>query len=168
MDLDFKQHIPTDFAPSSRVWIYQANRLLRIHEALELEELLASFIPSWNSHGTPVKGYANLFFGKFLVFMADESATGVSGCSTDSSVAVVKKAAQAFGVDFFDRQQLNFIVKDKIEPIPLTQFSYAFENGLLDKDTLYFNNIVLTKEAWERDWIIPVSQSWLANRMPAI
>ncbi len=45
---------------------------------------------SWNSHGDPVKGYANLFFGQFIILMADETASMVSGCSTDSSVRLIK------------------------------------------------------------------------------
>src|SRR6188768_3241739 len=118
MDLDIQQHLPDNFDDNSRVWIYQSSRLFFMSEALEMEELFNDFIKSWNSHGTPVKGYANLFFGRFIVFMADETATGVSGCSTDSSVRLVKDIEAKYHVNMFDRQTLAFIVKDKIELIP--------------------------------------------------
>ncbi|MEO7444219.1 MAG: hypothetical protein ABIT96_12720 [Ferruginibacter sp.] len=168
MDLDYISHVPENFLPESRVWVYQCDRLLRISEALELEEMFEKFIPAWNSHGTPVKGFANLFFGKFIVFIADEKASKVSGCSTDSSVALVRKAEKLFKVNFFDRQILNFIVKDKIEAIPLSQFSYAIQNGHLQPGTLYFNNTVLNLEDWRKNWIIPIDQSWLAAKMPVV
>ena len=165
MDLNFQQHLPTDFHDSSRVWIYQSSRLFLISEALEMEDILQEFVHNWNSHGTPVKGYANLFFGRFIIFIADETAAGVSGCSTDSSVRVIKTIESKFKVDMFNRQSLAFIVKDKIEYIPLSQLSYAFENKFVDEETLYFNNTVLTKKQLEDNWIIPVKNSWLIKQL---
>src|SRR6202000_1314129 len=133
--------LPAGFAGSSRVWIYQASRLFFLSEALEIEKMLEAFAESWNSHGTPVKGYANLFYGQFIVLMADETASGVSGCSTDSSVRLIKEIEQRFGVAMFDRLNLAFWIKDKVQMIPMTQVPYALENGFLDGESLYFNNI---------------------------
>src|SRR5688572_14687946 len=127
MDLDIKQHLPGHFNDNSRVWVYQSSRLFLISEALEMEDMLSAFVSQWHSHGKAVKGFANLFFGRFLVFMADETATGVSGCSTDSSVRLVQQIEKKYNVDMFDRQALAFIIKDKVEVIPLSQFNYAIE-----------------------------------------
>src|SRR6202789_1046348 len=142
MNAHHNELLPEDFAGDSRVWIYQSPRLFFLSEALQIEELLEAFVRDWKSHGTPVKGYANLFFGQFIVLMADESATGVSGCSTDSSVRLIKEIEQKFNVQLFERQTLAFIVKDKIQLLPLSQLSYAVENNFIDGDTLYFNNLV--------------------------
>jgi hypothetical protein len=165
MNLDFQSHIPEDFNDDSRVWIYQSNRLFFISEALEMEEMLNDFATNWKSHGADVKGYANLFFGQFIVIMADETATGVSGCSTDSSVHLIKSIEEKYKVNMFDRQSLAFIVKDKIQILPLNQLEYAVENNFVNADTLYFNNTVLTKKEMLEKWIIPVKESWLAKRL---
>lgn len=161
----WQTHVPADFAPDSRVWIYQANRRLGIGEALRIEPLLEDFVANWKSHGAPVKGFANLFFGQFLVLMADETATGVSGCSTDSSVRLVKELEQLLNISFFDRLMLAFLVKDKIEMLPMAQLNYAFEKGYLTGDSIYFNNLVQTKAEWLERWMLPVKESWLASRM---
>lgn len=168
MNLDYQQYIPADFHDSSRVWIYQSSRLFTISEALDIEPLLQEFTASWNTHGTPVKGYANLFFGQFIVLMADETVTDVSGCSTDSSVRVIKKIESLLKVDLFNRQSLAFIVKDKVEVLPMPQLTYALENGFITGDTLYFNNLAATKKDLLNNWIIPAKQSWLAARIPAL
>jgi len=165
MNLQYQHLLPEDFAPESRVWIYQSSRLLTLSEALETEEKLQAFCADWHAHGAGVKGYGNLLFGRFLVLMADESETTVSGCSTDSSVRFVKALGQGFSVDFFNRQQLAFVVKDKIEVLPLNQVNYAVEHGFINGDTLYFNNVVTTKQALENGWIIPVKHSWLASKI---
>jgi hypothetical protein len=164
MNIDIKEHIPEDFADSSRVWIYQSSRLFLMSEAFEMEDMLNAFVANWKSHGDEVKGYANLFFGQFIVLMADESATGVSGCSTDSSVRLIKEIEQKFNVQLFERQTLAFIVKDKIQLLPLSQLSYAVENNFIDGDTLYFNNLVLTKKELLEKWIIPAKESWLGKK----
>lgn len=165
MNLDFQSHIPEDFNDNSRVWIYQSSRLFFISEALQMEDMLNDFVKSWNSHGDPVKGYANLFFGQFIILMADESATGVSGCSTDSSVRLIKSIEKKFNVQLFERQNLAFVVKDKVQLLPLNQLEYAVENNFINANTLYFNNTVLTKKELLEKWLIPVKESWLAKRV---
>lgn len=164
MQFEYQHLIPEEFHPSSRVWIYQSSRLFLISEALQIESMLNDFVQSWNSHGTPVKGYANLLFGQFVVLMADETATGVSGCSTDSSVRLIKEIETTFKVSMFDRQTLAFLVKDKIQTLPMSQVPYALENGFIDSGTVYFNNLVLDKSSLLSQWMIPVADSWLAGK----
>jgi hypothetical protein len=165
MNLDYHDHIPVDFADSSRVWIYQSSRLFLISEAFEIEDMLKEFTATWKSHGDEVTGYANLFFGQFILLMADESNTGVSGCSTDSSVRLIKAIEERFNVQLFDRQSLAFIIKERVQLLPMNQLNYALENNFIDGDTLYFNNTVLNKKELFEKWIIPVKDSWLAKRL---
>jgi hypothetical protein len=165
MNLEYKYLLPGSFSKDSKVWVYQGSRLLTLSEALKAEELINKFCAEWRSHGADVDAYGNLFFGQVLVLMADETKAGVSGCSTDSSVRFVKELGQALSIDFFDRNHLAFIVKDKIQLLPLNQLSYAFQNSFITADTLYFNNTVLNKEQLENNWIIPIKNSWLANRL---
>lgn len=165
MNLDYQYLLAKDFHPGSRVWVYQASRLFSLHEALSIEEQLHAFAEQWKSHGTPVKGSGYLFFGQFIILMADETATGVSGCSTDSSVRFIKEIEQQYGVSLFDRTTLAFIIKDRVQLLPLSQLQYAVDNGFITGSTLYFNNLVQTKEELEENWIVPVKDSWLAKRL---
>lgn len=165
MNIQFQEQVPGHFNDSSRVWIYQASRLFLMNEALQVEEMLERFVAQWMSHGETVKGYANLFFGQFIVLMADETSTSVGGCSTDSSVRVIKEIEQKFNVPLFDRQMLAFVVKDKIQLLPLSQLNYAVQNDFINGDTLYFNNNILNKKELLLNWIIPVKESWLAKRI---
>ncbi len=165
MNFEYKHLLPENFNDASRVWIYQSSRLFFISEAIQIEDLMQDFLKKWNTHGTPVKGYANMLFGQFIILMADETAAGVSGCSTDSSVKLIKQIEEIFKVDMFNRQNLAFVIKDKIQTIPLSQFNYALENGFITPETIYFNNVVLDKKDFENKWMIPVKDSWLANKM---
>ncbi len=165
MDFKYQHLIPEDFHSTSRVWLYQSNRLFTLPEALKIESLLNSFVEQWKSHGVQVKGYANLLFGQFIVIIADETITGVSGCSTDSTMHIIKQIDQQFKVTLFDRLTLAFIIKDKIQLLPLAQLKYAAENKFIDMDTLYFNNTITSKEELLYKWMIPLKESWLASRI---
>lgn len=165
MNLAYQHLLPADFAPDSRVWVYQSSRMFSMGEALQIEDLLNHFVATWKSHGSPVKGFGTLFFGQFVILMADERATGVSGCSTDSSVRLIKEIEQLYNVAMFDRQNLAFVHDQKIQLLPLSQLQYAVENGFIQADTPYFNNLVQTKTELSESWIIPVKNSWLASRI---
>ena len=165
MKLDYKNLIDPNLHADSRVWVYQANRIFSLQEALAIEEILNEFADQWKSHGVPVKGAAYLFFGQFIILIADETATGVSGCSTDSSVRMIKDIEKRFGVNLFDRTTLAFVVKEKVQLLPMGQLQYAIDNGFISGNTPYFNNLVQTKEELETRWILPLKDSWLAQRI---
>ena len=165
MNLNYKDLLPTDFSPLSRVWIYQSNRRFSINEALVVEGLLNNFSEEWKSHGDQVKGAAFLFFGQFIIVIADESNVKVGGCSTDGSVRFIKEIEKQFNVSLFDRNSLAFVVKDQIQILPLSQLNYAISNEFISLDSLYFNNLVLTKQELENNWIVPIKESWLSKRI---
>lgn len=164
MNLAYKHLLPTDFDPSSKTWVYQSNRRFTLSEVIELEEMLKDFSKEWNSHGVGLKNFVSVFFGQFIILMADDTHTHVGGCSTDSSQRFLKKVEEKFRVSLFDRQTLAFAVKDEIQLLPLNQLAYAIENNFLTSDTLYFNNTVLSKSDLENNWIIKVKDSWLAGK----
>ncbi|MEO5648374.1 MAG: hypothetical protein ABIR03_00460 [Ginsengibacter sp.] len=168
MNINFQDLIPQDFDENSRVWIYQSHRSFTVNEAVHIEELLENFSKEWNSHGDSVKGYANLFFGQFIIIMADETYTKLGGCSTDSSLRLIKSIEQDFQVQLLDRQLLAFIVKERIQLIPMEKINDALENKIISPDTLYFNNTILTKKELFYHWIIPIKESWLSGRIPAL
>jgi hypothetical protein len=165
---DYKELLPADFAKESRVWIYQSNRPFTVAEAIQAEEMLNGFVSTWHSHGETVKGFGALLFGQFIVLMADETGAGVSGCSTDSSVRIIKEIERALQVRLFDRVMLAFLIEDRIQLFPLSRLTYALENGSMDEHTLYFNNTIHTKAELESKWIIPIKDSWLARKLKKI
>ena len=168
MNLNYQYLIPADFDENSRVWVYQSNRKFDVNESLEIEDILQNFCKAWNSHGSSVKGYANLFFGQFIVVMADESLTKVGGCSTDNSVRLIKSIEQDFDVQLTDRMLLAFIINERIQLLSMEEINLALEDTYISGITLYFNNTILTKKDLMTKWIIPLRDSWLAKRIPAI
>lgn len=167
MNVHFQESIPNEFDNNSRVWVYQSNRNFSTQETIQLKEELQGFAKEWNSHGSPVNSYADLFFDRFIIMMADEKIVKVGGCSTDSAFNFIKNTERDYKVKLLDRQTLAFIVKEKIQLIPLSQVNYSIEHEVITPDTLYFNNTILTKKELLNNWIIPLKDSWLAQRIPS-
>jgi hypothetical protein len=65
----------------------------------------------------------------------------------------------------FDRLALAFIVKEMVQILPMPQLNYSVEQGFITAETLFFNNVVLTKEELDYNWIIPAKNSWLAKKI---
>jgi len=164
MNLEYAHLIPEDFHPESKVWIYQCSRMFGMIEALKIEDTLNSFVADWKSHGAPVKGFATIFFGRFIVLMADETVATIGGCSMDNISRMIKSIEDEYKVSLLDRQTLAFVIKDKVELLPLQQIQYGIDNNFIDADTLYFNNLVMNNEQLKNNWIQPVKMSWLGKR----
>jgi len=159
------QLLPPGFAPDSRVWVYQSSRPFSEQEEKEIKEQLYHFYAQWQAHGVPVKGWAGLLFRRFIVMMADETEVGVSGCSTDSSVRVIKSIERQYEVNMFDRLSITFLVKGQPEVLPLNQVQYAIDKGFINGRTLLFNNLVSTQQELLNNWLQPLEDSWLKTRV---
>lgn len=164
MNLEYKHLLNPLFPAQSKVWVYQCSRQFSIDEALQLEDILHTFSAAWKSHGAPVKSEAYLFFGRFIIIMANEDFNAVGGCSTDSLMHFIQKIEQDFNVQLLDRTILAFVVQDKIEVLPMAQLKFAIEKGYITPDTLFFNNAVTSRQQLEDNWLIPVKNSWIQAR----
>jgi len=157
--------IPSDFPDTSRVWIYQGSRPFIEKEENEINEQLEHFYTQWQAHGKPVKGWAKLLFKQFIVIIADQAITEVSGCSIDDSARIIKSLERQYSVNFFDRMTLTFLIDGKAQMLPFGQVQYAIDKGFINQETLVFNNIATTKKELLETWLVPLNKSWLADKV---
>lgn len=162
---ELQKYLPQDYTDTAKVWVYQANRNLEEREVIEIQEQMDQFTMQWESHGLPVQGFGRVFFGNTLIFIADEEKSGVSGCSTDGMVRVVKSIERQYQINLFDRMLLMFYVKEKYQRLPMNQVQYAIDEGYLQKDTLYFDVSVHTYAQLRDRYVIPISESWIAAQV---
>jgi hypothetical protein len=157
--------LPNDFHPDSRIWIFQSERYLSAQDIQDIDELLQPFIARWKSHGDRVKGYATILYNRFILLMADESETLVSGCSTDGAIHIIKEIENKFQLQLFNRLNLAFLVNENLIQLPVAEVPQAIRDGRLQPLTPYFNNTVLTKQEFETNWLIPLESSWLKSKI---
>jgi hypothetical protein len=149
-----------DLPASSRVWVYAADRELSASERAVISLRCTQFASQWNAHKVKVTGAAALIHNRFIVFVADERTVGVSGCSIDSTVHVVRELGASLGVNFFDRFYTCYIADGAVLGCTQAMFSELYESGVLTDDTLVFQPLVNTLAELRNHWLKPLRDSW--------
>lgn len=145
---------------TSRVWIYQSSREFSSNEVESLRFELKAFAKSWVSHNQLLVAYAELLYNRFIVLVVDESYVGAGGCSIDTSVAFLKNLENRYGVELFDRQTFAWIENNEIKTLPKEEFAALYKKGIVNDETLVFDNLVSSKSEFEGAWIKPLAKSW--------
>ncbi|MGB0862223.1 MAG: hypothetical protein ACPGXZ_04860 [Saprospiraceae bacterium] len=151
-------------ADTSRVWIYQSNQAFSAAQAQEIQLKIKAFCKSWVSHSNQLKADGALVHNRFVVLSVDESQAGASGCSIDKSVHFIKGIEQTFGVNMFDRMLFAYQNQaGEVKTASSMQFSELYKDGLINDDTLVFDNLVKTKADFQQKWLKPLKDSWHAR-----
>lgn len=144
--------IPFDQLPdNARLWSYQSDRKLTATEKAWIEEVLPPFLKDWAAHGAKLNAYGTVLGDYHLILVVNEDQANASGCSIDSSVRFIKHLEKELGVSFFNR--LKMLVDNGKEEF----FTSYAELDQLNRDTLVYNNMVMTVGEWKKSWKVPVS-----------
>jgi len=147
-------------AESSRVWVYQSNRILNDTEVNEINKMAQHFVPSWDAHGALLSANIMVFHNLFIVISVDENVAQISGCAIDKSVGFIKRIEQQLNINLFDRMAVAYQKDNAIEICSINQFQELINQGIVNAQTIDFNNIVTTKKEFENNWNIPLHKSW--------
>ncbi len=152
----------------SRVWIYASTGKLNPLQSTDVQNLLDGFAKSWTSHQQQLNAKAALVKSHFLVFMVDESAAEISGCGIDKSVQLVKEIEQKTGLSFFNRLNIHLAHENEVLVFNKHQLEKAVEEGLVDENTLFYDNLVQTKKDFDENWLKPVNKSWIWSKIKTL
>src|SRR5690606_31771908 len=137
------------FSPQSRVWVYQSNRAFNNEEVQNIQQKLDDFTMQWKAHGHQLTAKAEVLYNFFIVFFVDEASAGVTGCSIDSSVRIIKDLEQTYDIDLFNRFNIAYKVDDKIVVTDKEDFETLVNIKAIGPKTVVFNNLVQTLQEFE-------------------
>jgi hypothetical protein len=149
---------------NSRVWVYQSNKAFSDADVVALRQKIQEFVDQWLSHNVQVQGWGDVKYNRFVVLAVDESHEAPSGCSIDSSMALIKAIESEWGVNMLDR--FNFAYKvdaDTVDSADKADFAKLYSSNKINLDTIVFNNLVATKADLESKWEVALGNSWHAN-----
>ncbi|RBQ10128.1 ABC transporter ATPase [Pedobacter miscanthi] len=148
------------FSPQSRVWIYQSDRKFTSTEENEILNKLAAFTNQWKAHGNELLAKAEIRYGFFIIITVDESQAGVTGCSIDSSVRLIKEIEQEYHVDLFNRFNMAYKVNGEVVVNNKEDFETLVNIKQVTLETIVFNNMVQNLAELETKWEVPFQNSW--------
>lgn len=150
---------------SSRVWIYQADRLLTTNEVNAVNESGAQFVANWAAHGSALEAAVEVLHNLFVVVAVDEQVANATGCSIDKSVYFVQELGKNLGVDFFNRINLAVEVAGNLELMSITKVQEGIKNGRLNEQSFCYNNTIQTLGELNSNWRVPIKVSWVAGQV---
>ncbi|PTT03735.1 ABC transporter ATPase [Pedobacter sp. HMWF019] len=148
------------FSPQSKVWVYQSDREFSSTEVAAIQQQLNAFTEQWKAHGHQLKAKAEVIYNFFIVITVDEASAGVTGCSIDASVRVLKDIEQTYKVDLFNRFNMAFKIDGRVAVNNKEDFETLVNIKKIGPKTIVFNNLVQTLEEFETKWEVPFEKSW--------
>ena len=145
---------------NAKVWVYQSSREFDVSETNTITGLINDFVVQWSSHSRKVTADGAVFYNRFVALTADESAFDVSGCSIDSSVNFIRQLEQKFNTNFFDRMTVAYLDGDLVKTADRETFQQLLDKGVVNENTIVFNNLVSDLNELRLNWKIPFTKSW--------
>lgn len=155
MYIEFK-----DLPGDSRIWIYQSDRKFSDDEVAEITEKTKAFVSQWAAHGSGLSAGFEMRHNRFIIIGVDQSEVHASGCSIDASVAFIQTLEKEYDVDLLDKMNVTYYTGPYIAHKSLIDFREMAKKKAVSPKTIVFNNIVSTKEEYEKEWEVPASDSW--------
>lgn len=152
-----------NISENSRVWIYQANRILTQEEEIAILQMLNNFTAEWLAHGHALAAIGEVLHHQFIILSVDEQVAGATGCSIDKSVNLMKEIEQKFKLNLFDRFRIAFRQDQEVINCSREEFETLIKSGRVNKNTLVFNNLIINRNELETAWEIPLKDSWHAQ-----
>lgn len=103
------------FPPQSKVWVYNADRILNDNETFNIQSEINLFTDKWQAHGMELKAAGKMVYNNILILVVDETVEAPSGCSIDSSVHFIKTFNDKYGVNFLNRNYVVILKDNKVE-----------------------------------------------------
>ena len=150
----------TKLPDEARIWIYQSNRRFNSEEVPEIKNKIEGFLSQWTAHQSALEAGYEVPYDRFIVLGLNQSLVAASGCSIDASVHFIQSIEASYGVDLLDRMNVTFRQGEYISFKSLVDFRQMAKARSISKNTIVFNNLVDTKEAYCNAWEVPASESW--------
>jgi hypothetical protein len=151
-----------DLDPGSKVWIFQSENVLTDSQEVAIKEQLFEFLQEWTAHNAQLYTSGDILHHRFIVIMVDERYQGASGCSLDKMTHFIQYMEHKYGITLLDRMTVAYESSNsgEIATAPLNQLGEMAKAGVIQPETIVYNNLVKTKAEFEQDWKTKIKDSW--------
>lgn len=158
----------TKLPSSSRTWIYASNRTFTWEETERISARLLNHCNAWNAHGTQLETSFTILEHRFIVLGVNQDAHAPSGCSIDSSVAILRQLETELNLQLLDAARVNFrrTETELIEELPLLEFKKAVRNGELPPTAVVYQTNLTSIQQLDNEFAVPLTDSWAGAFLP--
>ncbi len=147
----------------SRLWVYQADRSFNEEEMQFVLQNGKVFVENWTAHNKALNASIEIKYDQFIVLAVDETNASATGCSIDKSVHFIKSLENELKINLLDKSKIAFLKGNEVVLEKLPSIKSKVESDEISADLMTFNNIVTTREEFDKNWLIPAAKSWMGK-----
>ncbi len=147
----------------SKVWMYQADRLLTDQDKKVIYEIAEVFLNQWESHNIPVKGSIDALNNFFVRIAAFTDEPNMCGRAQDAQVRLAKEIELELGIELTNRLLLAFEIEGETEIIHMNDLANEIRQGRINSDSNFYNNLIQCKQDFDASWVLKAGESWLSK-----
>lgn len=148
---------------AARVWLYPSERVFTADEQALIFGSLKEFVPAWSSHGKKLQAAADILLNQIIVFAVDTTQMPPSGCSIDTSVALVRRFENQFGLTLLDNGRIFYKQDNRLAVLRLPEIKNAVARQVIRPETPLLNMQAATWGELRENLFIPAARSWMAR-----
>jgi len=152
-------------ASTSRIWIFQSDRLLTEEEEAQLSSELNNFVLGWQAHGVDLVASAEVLHNSIVVIGVDEHKEPPSGCSIDKAFKLLKSFGESNVIDFFNRLLLNISYCNSAKIVTREQVQELIDQKEIAGETLVFNTLAQNLGELRDTTYLSLTASWMAPKL---
>lgn len=145
----------------AKLWMYQSSRPLTNQEKELFNASSEAFLSSWESHGIPVQGSIDLINDHFIRVAAYTDEPSMCGRAQDAQVRLAKELEQLLGIELTNRMLVAFEDGGEVTSSSVSELDDLVKRGEITTETIVFNNLVNSKADFEKNWKLPIKETWL-------
>ena len=153
----------------SKVFIFQADKVLSDVDLNLISNELNVFIPGWAAHGSDLRADFKIFEKIFIVVGLDESQAAASGCSKDALTRCIKDIGSKINVDFFNRLNSVYVdTENNLKIVDMMTLKSLIQKDEVRINTKVYNNLIENKGQLDNDWLVDIKDSWHKTLVPIL
>lgn len=153
-----------ELPPSSRLWIFAADRPVTGGNADRLLGEADRFLHEWKAHGEPLRCGRLWLEDRFLLIAVDPSEANASGCSIDGLFRALQQLQRQIGVQLVGGGRVFYRGPNgAVQCVARPELLHVVARGTVTPDTPVFDTALTTLEDWRARFERPARDSWLAG-----
>lgn len=149
-----------ELSDDSIIRVYIADRKLAETEQADLREKIETFLPRWRSEGKDFKSAYELLENQILVVAGLSEGYRLSGCTLDALKKLVEKWDDSLKANFTVVPKLSYRKGKEIISRNIPMFKQDILNGVVDENTIVFDNTVQTLSAFRKGIEFKLTDCW--------
>lgn len=149
-----------NLSPEAKVYLYPSSRKFYPNELEELEIKLKGFVTNWSEFSATYK----IEYNRFLVFFITEDAV-ISIALLDKLAQFIISLEKDYDVTLLDKVNVCFKQGQFVQYQEMKRFRELIKKKSVSKKTIVFNNFIQTKQEFEHEWEVVITESWLSHLM---